>query len=142
MISIRRSLVAAALLPVALSGCYVVPTQGDGGAAYVFPAGSPGPAMLQARLYPSNELASQTGALSGTVANLMTGKGRLQLDYQGERLVGEATRIAGEERRGVASAVGPRGTYINCEYQMNTPYQGSGSCTASTGARYQVHIGS
>jgi hypothetical protein len=142
MTSIRRTLAAAASLPVLLSGCYVVPTHGDGGAAYVFPAGAPGPAVLQARLYPANELATQTGALTGTVTNLMTGKGRLQLDYQGERLAGEATRVAGEERRGVASAVGPRGTFINCEYQMNTPYQGSGTCAASSGARYQVHIGS
>jgi hypothetical protein len=30
---------------------------------------------------------------------------------------------------------------MSCEYQMNTPYQGAGTCTFSNGARYQVHIG-
>ena len=61
---------------------------------------------------------------------------------QGELLAGEATRVSGDDRKGVASAYGPRGTYASCEYQMNTPYQGAGSCTFSNGAKYQVHIGS
>jgi hypothetical protein len=101
----------------------------------------PAPATVQARLYPSNEIASRTGVLSGTVTNMMTGKGLLQLDYQGELLSGEATRVAGDERRGVANAYGSRGTYMSCEYRMTTPYQGVGTCKLSTGALYQVHIG-
>ena len=44
-------------------------------------------------------------------------------------------------RRGVASAFGSKGTYMSCEYQMNTPYQGAGSCTFSNGAKYQMHLG-
>jgi hypothetical protein len=56
-------------------------------------------------------------------------------------LSGEATRVSGNERSGVASAYGARGTYMNCEYRMTTPYQGTGSCRVSTGALYQVHIG-
>jgi hypothetical protein len=49
--------------------------------------------------------------------------------------------VSGEERKGVASAYSPGGSYMSCEYQMNTPYQGAGTCTFSNGARYQVHIG-
>ena len=99
------------------------------------------PSLLQARLYPSNEVASQSGMLSGTVTNMMTGKGRFQLQYQGEVLVGEATRVQGDERGGVANAYGARGTYMNCSYRMTTPYQGTGTCTLSTGATYTVHLG-
>jgi hypothetical protein len=102
---------------------------------------SAGPATLQARLYPANDIATQTGMVSGTVTNLMSGKGRFLLDYRGELLTGEATRVSGEERKGVASAYGPGGSYMSCEYQMHTPLQGAGTCTFSNGARYQVHIG-
>ena len=59
-----------------------------------------------------------------------------------ELLSGEATRVSGDERRGVANAYGPRGTYASCEYQMHTALQGAGACTFSNGAKYQVHIGS
>ncbi len=72
---------------------------------------------------------------------MMTGKGRFQLVYQGETLVGEATRVPGDERGGVANAYGQRGTYMNCSYRMTTPYQGTGTCTLSTGANYSVHLG-
>jgi hypothetical protein len=30
---------------------------------------------------------------------------------------------------------------MSCEYQLNTPYQGAGTCTFSNGAKYQMHIG-
>jgi len=157
----RKARVATALaLPtMALSGCYVVPVGPDGHYAYVVPepvvaapvaprTGTPivvqsGPmtAALPVRLYPANDLANQTGVLTGTVTNLMSGKGRFQFQYQGELLAGEATRVSGDDRRGVASAYGPRGTYASCEYQMNTPHQGAGTCNFSNGAKYQVHIG-
>ena len=104
-------------------------------------AGPAAPAALQARLYPSNELATETGLLSGTVTNMMTGKGVFQLNYRGEILTGEATRLPGDDRRGMASAYGQRGTYMSCEYRMTTPYQGTGTCKLSNGAQYQVHIG-
>ena len=141
---------------VVLTGCYIVPIAPDGTPVYPYPysvppyavgapapvvVGGPAPAVLQARLYPANELASQTGMVVGTVTNLMTGKGRFQMDYNGELLSGEATRISGNERRGVASAYGSRGTYMTCEYRMTSAYQGAGMCTMSTGARYQVHLG-
>ncbi len=99
------------------------------------------PATLNARLYPANDIATQTGVVTGTVTNMMGGKGRFLLDYRGELLSGEATRVSGDERKGVASAYGPSGAYMSCDYQMNTPLQGAGNCTFSNGARYQVHIG-
>ncbi len=143
-------LAMALMLPaVALSGCYVVPMAPDGTPIWPAPVAAPHPgtaspavpAVMQARLYPSNDVASRAGALSGTVTNMMNGKGRLQLSYKGEMLVGEATRVADDERRGVASATGASGTYMSCEYQMRTPVQGTGICTFSDGARYQAHIG-
>jgi hypothetical protein len=161
MPSVSKRLAAAVAAPaIALTGCYVVPIAPDGTPVYpyaypypvpsasaVSPAppligGAPMPAQLNARLYPANDLATQTGMLSGTVTNMMTGKGRFQLDYRGEILTGEATRVSGDERRGVASAYGSRGTYMSCEYRMNTPYQGAGTCTLGNGAKYEVHLGS
>jgi hypothetical protein len=105
------------------------------------PAGPAMPAALQARLYPSNDVASQTGLLSGSVTNMMTGTGVFQLNFKGEVLSGEATRVPGDDRRGVAHAYGQRGTYMSCDYRMTTPYQGTGTCSLSNGAQYQVHIG-
>ena len=105
------------------------------------PAGPAVPASLQARLYPSNEVATEIGMLSGTVTNMMTGKGFFQLNYKGEVLQGEATRVPGDERRGLANAYGQRGTFMTCDYRMTTPYLGTGTCSLSNGAQYQVHIG-
>ena len=157
MLNISKCLAAiVTAATIVLTGCYVVPIAPDGTPVYSYPypvppyaagapapvvGGGPAPAVLQARLYPANELASQTGMVAGTVTNLMTGKGRFQMDYNGELLSGEATRVSGNERRGVASAYGSRGTYMTCEYRMTSAYQGAGMCTMSTGARYQVHLG-
>ena len=148
-------LATAAVVPaLALSACYVIPVDPQGNPVYavgvpaVTPNGAPvvvrsGPhaAQLNIRIYPANDLANQTGVLTGSVTNMMNGKGRFQFSYQGELLAGEATRVSGDERRGVASAYGPRGTYARCEYQMTTAFQGAGLCTFSNGAEYQVHIG-
>lgn len=130
----------------ALAGCYVVPER-DGSYSYYIPAHPPshgGPAApktLNARLYPENELATQTGMVAGTVTNMMTGKGRFQVTYAGEVLTGEATRVSGDQRKGIASAYAPSGAFMSCEYQMHTPTQGAGACMFSNGARYKVHIG-
>lgn len=148
-----KALVAASV--VSLSGCYIVPVGPDGyPAAYVpvSPAPVPGqatstqsyPAMpkaLNARLYPANELATQTGMVSGSVTNMMNGKGRFQVSYQGETLTGEATRVSGDSRKGVASAYSPNGSFMACEYQMSSPTQGAGTCNFSSGAKYQLHVG-
>ena len=158
----KRLAVALALPAFTLSGCYVMPvsTGPDSSPYYVYspvppvpaprtvpggpvitPAG-PAAAELPVKLYPINDLANQTGVLTGQVTNTMTGKGRFTFHYQGELLVGEATRVANDERRGVASAYGPRGTFARGEYQMSTPQVGAGTCTFSNGGQYQVHIGS
>ena len=151
-------LAAAIGVQAALAGCYVVPVGPDGTqhAFYipVHPSPIPGgpmqpvaqqpamPKVLHARLYPDNDVAAQTGMVAGTVTNMMTGKGRFQLNYAGETLTGEATRVNGDQRKGIASAWGPSGAFLSCEYQMNTPVQGAGTCNFSNGARYKVHIGS
>ena len=135
------------------SACYVVPAAGpDGTAQYrsypLPPAGMPlpppagaTPATLTVRLYPNNELATPTGVVSGSVTNMMTGKGRFVVNYLGEVLSGEATRISNDEKRGVASAFSSGGMYMSCEYQLNTPLQGAGTCSFANGAKYQMHIG-
>jgi len=155
--SIRARLALALVIPAfALSACYVIPIDHEGRPYYPVgtPAAAPGaaqtivypnsamPAVLSVRLYPNNDLATQTGVMTGTVTNMMSGKGRFQFDYRGELLSGEATRVAGDERRGVASAYGSNGTYVSCEYQMSNPHRGAGTCSFNNGARYQVHIGS
>lgn len=146
----------------ALTGCVAVPAGPNGQYAY-YPltalppvqaqgdarvmSGAPPaalaqmPVVLQVRLYPANDLAAQSGVVSGTVTNMMNGKGRFQLQYGGEAMLGEATRVDGDARRGVASAYGAGGAFMRCEYQMQSARQGVGTCTLSDGAKYQVHIG-
>jgi len=147
---------AVSAASLALSACVAVPV-GPDGQLYVYPPGvppgaiAPGgsmyadprspqlPVTLPARLYPANEAATQSGIVAGSVTNMMNGKGRFQIHYLGEILTGEATRAG--EGRGVASAYGASGTRMSCEYQMNTPRQGIGTCSFSNGAQYRVHIG-
>jgi len=143
----------AVLAAVSLTACYVVPERApDGRVIYQHyplpPAGvvmppSTGvtPSALPVRLYPANDVATRTGVITGSVTNMMTGKGVFNVSYLGEVLSGEATRVSNEERRGVASAFSAQGMFMSCEYQMNTPQQGAGSCTFSNGAAYKMHIG-
>ena len=146
----KKLFAALAFSGVALTGCYVVPVVGPDGqpvyTAYPVPPGLPPagsyPTVLNARLYPDNDLATQTGVVTGTVTNMMNGKGRFQLHYGGEVLTGEATRVSNDERKGIASAYGAQGSFMSCEYQMNNPRQGAGTCTFSNGARYKLHVGS
>jgi hypothetical protein len=141
--------IAGLAAAVALAGCVVVPLNPDGTPAYpvavVPPAVVPPPPTsltLPVRLYPTNEAAAGTGMLSGTVTSNLHGKGSFTLNVGGETMSGEATRTGGANgRSGVASAYGARGGYANCEYSMNSNTQGSGRCTFSSGAVYQLHIG-
>ena len=144
---------AALFASAALGGCYVLPIGPDGQPVYPYPAVVPAPhgvpaapmtpmpTVLHARLYPMNDAAAQTGVLSGTISATPGGKGHFQLNYRGEVLTGEATRVSTDERRGIASAFGSGGLSMSCEYQMMHQRQGAGTCTFSNGARYQVHIG-
>ena len=166
----KRNILQGALLlalPPLLGGCYVVPMGSDqigkltalleaqnapqpakpaavevkAAEPKTVPAAPTGPAALQARLYPVNDIATENGMVSGTVTNMMNGKGRLQLSYRGELLTGEATRVVGDERKGIASAWGGNGSFMSCEYQMSSPVRGAGTCNFSDGARYTVHVG-
>jgi hypothetical protein len=153
----RNTKIAAALVAcaVTLQGCYMLPYDQNGQPFPIYPIGvppnavtpptgptGPGPVALNVRLYPENDAAVQTGVITGTVVNMMNGKGRFQLNFRGEVLTGEATRVDGDARKGVASAFSPSGAYMSCEYQMSSPRQGAGTCTMSNGAKYQAHIGS
>ena len=152
---IMRIAAAAACSALLLPGCYVMSVGRDasGNPVYAYTtvpppvvpvqsaAIGPVPAVLNVKLYPINNIANQTGVLIGRVTNMMTGKGRFTFNYQGETLVGEATRVANDSRRGIASAYGPSGTFAKCEYQMSSPMMGAGTCTFSDSAMYQVHIG-
>ena len=164
----RKIIATLTFSALTLSGCYVVPVVDPHGnvqyqhyplppvgtpvvaapAAYPPPAGFAAPyagqafpVVLNARLYPDNDLATQTGVVTGTVANMMNGKGRFQLQYGAEVLTGEATRVSNDSRKGIASAFGSSGSFMSCEYQMNNPRQGAGTCTFSNGARYKLHVG-
>jgi hypothetical protein len=92
--SSMKNFLAAGISSVAISGCYVIPINPDGSPAWppgavwgpgvtpqtgvqaaaptpsVQPAARSGsPATLQARLYPANDIATQTGVVSGTVSS-------------------------------------------------------------------------
>jgi hypothetical protein len=150
---LRKTALALSIPTLLMSGCYVLPTGPEGRPWYVYPPGVPPyaregnipsgplPVVLNARLYPENDIAAQTGMITGTVTNMMNGKGRFMLNYKGEQLMGEATRVSDDARRGVASAYSRSGAFMSCDYQMANPRQGAGMCTFSDGAKYQVHLG-
>ena len=160
------SVLAAGLL----GGCYVIPidpryTPEQAAVAYTGKppaAAAPQavPASLQARLYPLNEIAGGMGPLTVTLTDNASGHASFGLTYAGEVLQGEATRVGpnypgfgkvhrevyGDGRmpagqRGIASAAGARGTYVNCEYALTASNRGTGACLFSNGAKYQVHFG-
>jgi hypothetical protein len=119
------------------------------------------PTNLQARLYPLNETAGKMGALTANIVDSVNGHATFSLTQGGEVLQGEASRVApdypgfgsihrqvyGDGRmpagqRGIASAAGTHGSYVNCEYALNAPNRGTGACLFSNGAKYQLHFGS
>ena len=141
---------AGATAALVLSACVMVPINPDGslyqgpvagGVAPVVVPAAPTSLTLPVRLYPTNEAAAATGMVSGSVTSHLNGKGTFTLHVGGETMSGEATRSGSGSRQGVASAFGARGSYANCQYTMNTMSQGTGRCTFSSGALYQLHIG-
>ena len=142
-----RRWVAAAMAVgvVSLAGCYVVPLH-----QYPAQAAPPGgpvalapavPIVFSARLYPSNELAATYGLVSATVTNDLNGRGTFNATINGESFVGEATRRAGSSRDGVANGAGNRGSFLNCQYTMNSATLGTGNCRLSNGATFTMHVG-
>ena len=158
----RRTVLSLLLITPLLTACYVVPVHPDGrvypppgmsagtapvpAPAFSYPvtvAGAPGPVVLTARLYPSNDIAARNGVIAGSVTSPTDGKGVFTIPYNGESLSGEATRTTlGGVHTGVANASGPRGNYVRCNYRMNGAAQGTGECVFSDGARFQLHVGS
>ena len=133
----------------ALSGCYVVPINpAPGQPGYVppaapmaMPAALPAPVVFTARLYPANDLAVRHGMVGGAVTNDLNGRGTFNANIQGESFVGEATRKAGSSREGLASGAGNRGSYLSCQYTMNSATLGTGICRLSDGAQFTMHVG-
>ena len=133
----------------ALSGCYVVPINpAPGQPGYVppaapmaMPAALPAPVVFTARLYPANDLAVRHGMVGGVVTNDLNGRGTFNANIQGESFVGEATRKAGSSREGLASGAGNRGSYLSCQYTMNSATLGTGICRLSDGAQFTMHVG-
>lgn len=127
-----------------LAGCYVVPMQpaNNPGPIVYAPAPQPAaPVTFAARLYPANDLAASYGMVSAVVTNDLHGRGTFSTAINGENFTGEATRVAGSAREGVANGAGNRGSYINCRYQMNSATLGSGQCKLSNGALFTMHVG-
>ena len=91
---------------------------------------APGPVTFSARLYPANESAAVYGTVMASVTNDLNGRGHFSTNINGESFSGEATRVAGSSRDGVANGAGQRGSYINCRYTMNSPTLGTGTCRA------------
>ena len=124
-------------------------------------ASPPQTSVLTARLYPLNPQAQQGGLLTAVVVDNHAGRGSFTLAYLGDTLQGEATRVEASYaafgrihaevlgtsprgftgRRGIANAVGARGTSVQCEYQITGPSMGTGACQFSDGAKYQMHFG-
>ncbi len=182
---IERVVLMVAAISAGLGACYVIPMNPDGSPAWqVLPPGVPPPApapapqaaampamppmpqlpsSYQARLYPMNARAAQTGQLVATITDLNTGRGILSMNLDGEYLSGEATRVSDAhpgfgsvyqkvlntpikvvpgQPKGIANATGSRGTWVNCEYVLEAGGRGTGACEMSNGAHYQIHFGS
>ena len=136
------------LAAAVLSGCYVVPIDARTGQPVTVPATNatapvppPGPVVFPARLYPANDLASRYGVINATVTNDLHGRGTFNAHINGESFSGEATRKAGSSREGVANGTGHRGSYLSCQYTMNTSTLGTGSCRLNNGAVFTMHVG-
>lgn len=154
-----------------LSACYVVPINPQTGQPYpmqppVNTAVVPPPVnpnvILQAKLYPLNPQATKAGALIATASDFQNGRGVFTVNFMGETLQGDASRVDANYpfgriyrevlgsvadvgkggRRGIANAIGPNGTSMQCEYQMTSNDIGTGVCLLSNGAKYQMHFGS
>lgn len=137
-----RILLALASISTVLSGCYVVPVNQAGGNYQQPAAAAPAPVVrpvYTARLYPVNDHAASMGRIAGTISNPERGHGEFAFSVANETYVGEATRATGSAK-GSANAAGNRGGYVKCIYTMSSTVLGTGSCTFSSGAVYDMHI--
>ena len=150
----NAGLLAALAAALTLGGCYIVPLQADGrpmpipgltapyaghGPAVALPVPA-SPNVIPVRMYPTNELAAPAGAVAGSVTSYASGRAEFQFIRAGEVFSGEATRYGGQ-KNGVANAAGSRGGFANCQYAMNNPAQGTGTCKFADGSLYTLHVG-
>lgn len=144
----HKSSIAAVVISAALSGCYVMPVdhyQAGARAPGIYTANTAIVPMAAvrpvytARLYPANDAASRMGPVSGLITNPDRGHGQFTFAVGGETFSGEATRSP-DSSKGLANASGSRGGYARCAYAMSSAALGNGSCTFSSGARYDMHI--
>ena len=73
-------------------------------------------AVMNARLYPANDLAQASGMAVGQVTNFLDGKGAFTVTIGGEQFSGEATRAGRSSREGIVNAMGSRGGAMSCTY--------------------------
>lgn len=134
---------------VLLTGCYVVPIEPHRypgshhphAAPVVVAPAAPAPVTFAARLYPANEIAARHGMVQAVVTNDLNGRGTFSTNISGEQFSGEATRQSAAARSGIANGSGNRGSYIRCQYTMNSATLGAGSCQLSDGAVFNMHVG-
>jgi len=137
---------AAFFCAFSLTGCYVVPIDPRTGypatqQTQTVPGAVTAPVAFPARLYPANDLASRYGLVTASVTNDLNGRGVFNAVINGEAFVGEATRRSGPGRAGTASGAGNRGSFLSCEYTLNSATQGTGQCKLSDGAIFSMHLG-
>ncbi len=144
-----KSIAAVAAIATLLPACMIVPISEYPVPPYhhnnsqvtvvpMAPASMARPAYV-ARLYPGNPAAARLGGVSGVITNPEQGHGVFSFTLAGETFSGEATRVANSSK-GVANASGDRGGFARCDYSMASPQRGLGSCTFSSGARFDMHI--
>jgi hypothetical protein len=138
-----RTALALGTVAALLTGCYVVPVNHYPPPSQPMPVliPAPAPVTFAARLYPSNDLASVYGMVNAIATNDLNGRGTFSTNINGENFTGEATRLPGVAREGVANGAGNRGSYLNCRYTMNSATLGTGSCRLSNGALFTMHVG-
>lgn len=137
-----QNLILVGFTALTLSACYVVPM--ESGSRVVQTSGqniSPvaQETVLNARLYPRNTAAQNAGSGSATVSITQSGHGMFRAQIGAESFTGDATRTL-NSRSGKANGTGSMGRYINCSYTMNSETVGTGTCTTSAGANYDMHI--
>ena len=138
-------------------------TQGQATPAIAAPApvAPPAPVVYTARLYPINDIANRAGMLTAVITDGHGGRGTFSLNYLGDAMQGEASRVEPnypgfgrihrevlgvptvqmQGPRGIANAVGTKAVSAQCEYVLSGPSKGTGACVFSDGARYQLHFG-
>jgi hypothetical protein len=178
MARVSARLAGLLALAVAVTACVIVPLDPKTGRPYETSApvvvvqspasaaapttAAPSVTVLTARLYPVNDQARLAGILNASTIDTGQARGSFNINYRGETLQGEATRVdrnypsfgqilsqvqgghgwghaAGQ--RGIANAAS--GSYsMRCEYLFTSVNQGTGACVMNDGARYQIHFGS